>query len=211
MPLYILGFMGMTRRLSQHIDHEYFPLLAVAAFGTFVILCGVVCQAIQYIVSIRDRKQNIDVTGDPWNGRTLEWSTSSPPPFYNFAKIPDGNEIDAFWYQKQRGEAGVEATLNAKDDYSPIHMPKNTATGIYISAFALVFGFAMIWYIWWLAIISLLGVFTTVIIHSFNEDRDYYVTVEEIKAIEDANKDKLRKAKLQQSSTDTDKEVGYGC
>jgi len=211
MPLYILGFMGMTRRVSQHIDHEYFPMLAVAAFGALVILCGIVCQVTQYIVSIRDREQNIDVTGDPWNGRTLEWSTSSPPPFYNFAKIPEVKEIDAFWYQKQRGEAGVEATLNAKDDYSPIHMPKNTATGIYISAFALVFGFAMIWYIWWLAIISLLGIFTTVIMHSFNEDRDYYVSVEEIKAIEEANKEKLRKAKQQKSSIDTDKEVGYGC
>lgn len=207
-PLYALGFMGMTRRLSQGIDPEYFPLLSVAAFGTFIIFCGVACQAIQFIVSIRDREQNVDLTGDPWGGRTLEWSTSSPPPFYNFAKIPKGDEIDAFWYQKQRGEAGVEATLAADEDYAPIHMPKNTATGMYISGFALIFGFSMIWYIWWLAAVGFVGIIATAIIHSFNEDRDYYVTVEEIKAVEDAHKENLRKSK-QQANLDTDVEVDY--
>lgn len=205
-PLYALGFMGMTRRLSQGIDPEYFPLLAVAAFGTFVIFCGVACQAIQFVVSIRDREQNLDLTGDPWDARTLEWSTSSPPPFYNFAKTPKGDEIDAFWYQKQRGEAGVEATLAAEEEYSPIHMPKNTATGIYISGFALVFGFAMIWYIWWLAIVGFVGMLVGVIFHSFNEDRDYYVSVEEIKAIEGAHKEQLRKAKAQKTTTQVDDE-----
>ncbi|MCF7355557.1 cytochrome o ubiquinol oxidase subunit I [Vibrio sp. CK2-1] len=210
-PLYALGFMGMTRRLSQHIDPEYFPLLATAAFGTFIIFCGVLCQATQFIVSVRDREQNRDLTGDPWNARTLEWSTSSPPPFYNFVKIPKGDEIDAFWYQKQRGEAGVEATLAEKEEYSPIHMPKNTATGMVISGFALIFGFAMIWYMWWLAAVGFVGIIVTSIVHSFNEDRDYYVSVEEIKAIEQANKDQLRKAKAQQSTPadDEDMEVDY--
>ncbi len=211
-PLYALGFMGMTRRLSQHIDPEYFPLLATAAFGTFIIFCGVLCQAIQFIVSVRDREQNRDLTGDPWNARTLEWATSSPPPFYNFAKIPKGDEIDAFWYQKQRGEAGVEAKLAEQEEYAPIHMPKNTATGMVISGFALIFGFAMIWYMWWLAAVGFIGIVVTAIVHSFNEDRDYYVSVEEIKAIENAHKEQLRKAKSQQtapSGDDEDMEVDY--
>ncbi|OEF28601.1 cytochrome o ubiquinol oxidase subunit I [Vibrio rumoiensis] len=206
-PLYALGFMGMTRRLSQHIDPEYFPLLATAAFGTFIIFCGVACQAIQFVVSIRNREQNLDLTGDPWDGRTLEWSTSSPPPFYNFAKTPKGDEIDAFWYQKQRGEAGVEVTLAAEEEYSPIHMPKNTATGIYISGFSLVFGFAMIWYIWWLAVVGFVGIVVSAIVHSFNEDRDYYVSVDEIKAIEAANKERLRKAQAQRNSTQADEDM----
>ncbi|MBD1576652.1 cytochrome o ubiquinol oxidase subunit I [Vibrio sp. S11_S32] len=210
LPLYALGFMGMTRRLSQHIDPEYFPLLAVAAFGTFVIFCGVLCQAIQYIVSIRDREHNLDLTGDPWDARTLEWSTSSPPPFYNFATIPQGDEIDAFWYQKQRGEAGVEASLHAEPEYSPIHMPKNTATGMVISALSLIFGFGMIWYIWWLAVLGLVGMIVVAIVHSFNEDRDYYVSVEEIKAIEEANKAKLRQAKqVVAAASDDDMEIDY--
>lgn len=211
-PLYALGFMGMTRRLSQGIDPEYFPLLATAAFGTFIIFCGVACQAIQFVVSVRDREQNRDLTGDPWNARTLEWATSSPPPFYNFAKTPKGDEIDAFWYQKQRGEAGVEATLAETEEYSPIHMPKNTATGMVISGFALIFGFAMIWYMWWLAAVGFVGIVVASIVHSFNEDRDYYVSVEEIKAIEQANKEQLRKAKAQQTNTpvdDEDMEVDY--
>ncbi|MFV0576905.1 MAG: cytochrome o ubiquinol oxidase subunit I [Vibrio sp.] len=205
-PLYALGFMGMTRRLSQHIDPEYFPLLATAAFGTFIIFCGVACQAIQFFVSIRDREQNLDLTGDPWGGRTLEWSTSSPPPFYNFAHLPKGDEIDAFWYQKERGEAGVEAKLTEKVEYAPIHMPKNTATGMVLSGFAMIFGFSMIWYIWWLAIVGFIGMVVTTIVHSFNEDRDYYVTVEEIKAIEDAHKAKLRQAKAQQGKASEDDE-----
>ncbi|WP_086982333.1 cytochrome o ubiquinol oxidase subunit I [Vibrio aphrogenes] len=210
-PLYALGFMGMTRRLSQHIDPEYFPLLATAAFGTFIIFCGVLCQAMQFIVSIRDREQNRDLTGDPWDGRTLEWATSSPPPFYNFAKSPMGDELDAFWYQKQNGVAGIEAKLNEKEEYTPIHMPKNTATGLVISGFSLIFGFAMIWYIWWLAIVGVVGVIVTAIVHSFNEDRDYYVTVEEIKAIEQAHKEQLKKAQAQQTnpSDDEDMEVDY--
>lgn len=209
-PLYALGFMGMTRRLSQHIDPEYFPLLAVAAFGTFIIFCGVACQAIQFIVSVRDREQNRDLTGDPWDARTLEWSTSSPPPFYNFAKLPKGDELDAFWYQKQRGESGVAAKLADQEEYSPIHMPKNTATGIVTSAFALIFGFAMIWYIWWLAAIGFIGIVVTGIVHSFNEDRDYYVSVEEIKQIEAAHKAQLKQAQaLKQAAHKDEMEADY--
>lgn len=179
-PLYALGFMGMTRRLSQNINPEFFPLLAVAAFGALVILTGIACQAIQIFVSVRDREELRDLTGDPWDARTLEWSTSSPPPFYNFAKIPEGGEIDAFWYQKQRGEFKPME----EQEYEEIHMPKNSPTAFYISALALVFGFAMIWYIWWLAGASFAGIIFLCIKHSFNEDIDYYVSVEEVKQVE---------------------------
>ncbi|KLV10548.1 cytochrome o ubiquinol oxidase subunit I [Photobacterium ganghwense] len=208
-PLYALGFMGMTRRLSQDINPEFFPLLAVAACGTAVIAAGVLCQFIQIFVSIRDRHQNVDLSGDPWDGRTLEWATSSPPPFYNFAVLPKGDELDAFWYQKERGEHNKDQEA----EYQPIHMPKNTPTGMYVSAWSLVFGFAMIWYIWWLAAIGFVGMIVTCIRHSFNEDVDYYVTVEEIKAIEAAHKAKLKQAKGQVTSgnedNDDDLEVTY--
>ena len=207
LPLYALGFMGMTRRLSQDLNPEYFPFLAVAAFGTALVAVGVLCQVMQFIVSIRDRKLNEDVTGDAWDGRTLEWSVPSPPPFYNFAVIPKGDELDAFWYQKERGEHDI----NKEVEYERIHMPKNTPTGIYVSFWSLLFGVGMIWYIWWLAIIGFAGIVITSIIHSFNDDVDYYVEVDEIKAIEKAHRERVAQAKqaeLNESNKD-DVEVKY--
>lgn len=185
-PLYALGFMGMTRRISQHIDPEFFPLLATAAFGTVVIACGVLCQFIQFFVSIKNREALRDHTGDPWDARTFEWSTSSPPPFYNFATLPKGDELDSYWYQKQSGEFDVNGE-KPRPKYEPIHMPKNTPMGMYLSAFALAFGFAMIWYIWWLAGLSFVAIVALCIKKSFDEDVDYYVSVEEIEAIEAAH------------------------
>lgn len=179
-PLYALGFMGMTRRLSQQIDPVFHPLLMVSASGVVLIALGILCQVIQIVVSVRDRDQNRDLTGDPWDGRTLEWATSSPPPFYNFAIVPDvQNKHDVFWQMKEEGSAYQKPQV-----YKPIHMPKNTGAGVIISTFSLVFGFAMVWHIWWLAIIGFTGMIVTWIVHSFNEDVDYYVPVEEVERIE---------------------------
>ncbi|WP_409310161.1 cytochrome o ubiquinol oxidase subunit I [Pectobacterium sp. B1J-3] len=191
MPLYILGFMGMTRRLSQQINPEFHSLLMVASFGALLIGLGVLCQVIQFYVSIRDRNQNRDLTGDPWDGRTLEWATSSPAPFYNFATVPHVHERDAFWDAKEKGEAYKKPA-----GYEEIHMPKNTGAGVMISAFSLVLGFAMIWHIWWMAIVGFAGIIVTWIVHSFNQDVDYYVPVKEIEQIENQNFDQLSKAGL---------------
>lgn len=180
LPLYALGFMGMARRISQNLNPEFFPLLTIAAAGTAVIALGVLCQVIQIAVSIRDRHQHVDLTGDPWDARTFEWSTSSPPPFYNFAHLPQGDEIDAYWYQKQRGEFSRQKT----SDYQPIHMPKNTASGVVISALSLIFGFAMVWYLWWLAALSFVAMIGAFIAHTCHDDVDYYVSVDEIERIE---------------------------
>ncbi|CAA2929710.1 cytochrome o ubiquinol oxidase subunit I [Arsenophonus endosymbiont of Bemisia tabaci] len=189
MPLYILGFMGMTRRLSQNIDPQYHSMLMVASLGAALIAIGILCQVIQIIVSIRDRHKNRDFSGDPWDGRTLEWSTSSPAPFYNFAKEPQIDTRDAWWDMKEKGIASQQPTK-----YEPIHMPQNTAAGIIISAFCLIFGFAMVWHIWWLAIIGFSGIIATWIGKSFDDNVDYYLPVEEIKRIEKQHYDKLKKA-----------------
>ncbi|MDR5612783.1 MAG: cbb3-type cytochrome c oxidase subunit I, partial [Arsenophonus sp.] len=189
MPLYILGFMGMTRRLSQNIDPQYHPMLMVASLGAALIAIGILCQVIQIIVSIRDRHKNRDFSGDPWGGRTLEWSTSSPAPFYNFAKEPQIDTRDTWWDMKEKGIAYEQPTK-----YEPIHMPQNTAAGIIISAFCLIFGFAMVWHIWWLAIIGFAGIIATWIGKSFDDNVDYYVPVEEIKRIEKQHYDELKKA-----------------
>ena len=191
MPLYVLGFMGMTRRLSQQIDPQFHPMLVVAACGAALIACGILCQLIQFYVSIRDREQNRDLTGDPWGGRTLEWATSSPPPFYNFAIVPVVHERDAFWEMKEKGEAYKKPA-----GYEEIHMPKNSGAGIVIAAFATLFGFAMIWHIWWLAIASFVGILATWIIKSFDEDVDYYVPVAVVEKLENQHFDEINKAGL---------------
>lgn len=190
MPLYALGFMGMTRRLSQQIDPVFHPLLMVAAAGAALIALGILCQVIQIVVSVRDRGKNRDLTGDPWGGRTLEWATFSPPPFYNFAIVPEvNNQRDVFWQMKEEGTAYQKPLA-----YEPIHMPKNTGAGVVIAAFSLVFGFALIWHIWWLAIVGFAGMIVTWIVHSFNEDVDYFVPVEEVERIENRHFDQISEA-----------------
>jgi len=183
MPLYILGFMGMTRRMQSYPNMEYQPLLIIAMCGAFIIGAGILCQVIQIAVSIRDRKKTADLTGDPWDARTLEWETSSPPSFYNFGSLPRVNELDEFWERKQRGEAWERPAK-----YTDIHMPRNTGTGVVIGAFSLVFGFAMIWHIWWLAIVGLVGMIGTFIWRTFDKDVDYYVPAAEVERIENEHR-----------------------
>lgn len=178
-PLYMLGFMGMTRRLNNYDNPAWTPMLYVALVGAFVVGLAIVFQLIQLYVSVRDRKQNMDLTGDPWGGRTLEWSTSSPPPFYNFAKVPVVKDLDEWWEMKRDGRANE---VPAK--YEKIHMPRNAAEGVIISAFSLVFGFAFIWHIWWLVIFSTVAMLFAVIARSYNSNVDYYVPAEEVAAIE---------------------------
>ncbi|MFL9582635.1 cytochrome o ubiquinol oxidase subunit I [Stenotrophomonas sp. AB1(2024)] len=187
MPLYILGFMGMTRRMQSYPNPEYQPLLVIAMLGAFIIGAGILCQIIQVAVSIRDRKKTADLTGDPWDARTLEWETSSPPSFYNFGSLPKVTELDDFWERKQRGEAWERPVK-----YTDIHMPRNTGTGVVIGAFSLVFGFAMIWHIWWLAIVGLVGMIGTFIWRTFDKDVDYYVPAAEVERIENEHRRHLQ-------------------
>ncbi|MBA1378784.1 cytochrome o ubiquinol oxidase subunit I [Pseudomonas brassicacearum] len=179
MPSYFLGFMGMTRRLNHFNVPEWEPWLLAELLGVGIILCGVSCQILQFYFSIRQRHQNRDVTGDPWDGRTLEWSTASPPPFYNFAQQPVVEGIDAYWGMKERGQkTAVEA------DFQNIHMPRNTAMGLVISLFSLIMCFALVWHIWWLAIVGLVATIGGVIWRSADDDIDYYVPAEEVARIE---------------------------
>ncbi|CAM3939114.1 cytochrome o ubiquinol oxidase subunit I [Rahnella bruchi] len=189
MPLYALGFMGMTRRVSQNIDPEFHPLLVVAACGAALIAIGILCQLIMIFVSVRDRDQNRDLTGDPWGARTLEWSTSSPPPFYNFAIVPQIHDRDEFWDMKEKGTAYKQPAK-----YEPIHMPRNSGAGFIIAMLSLVCGFALIWDIWWLAAVTFIALAGTWIAKSFDEDVDYYVPVEEVERIENQHYEQIRKA-----------------
>lgn len=178
-PLYILGIMGATRRLD-HYDSSlgWQGLFIVAGFGVLTICLGVFFQVLQLVYSIWKRKENRDLTGDPWNGRTLEWSTSSPAPSYNFAIIPEVSERDQFWVDKhKRGES-------EKPQYKAIRMPKNTAAGMVIAFFAFLFGFAVIWHMVWLMIIGLIGVIAAIIIRTSDDDTEYTISAAEVERIE---------------------------
>ncbi len=179
-PLYMLGLMGMTRRLQHISDPSWQPLLIVAEVGAIVILAGILCQVAQLYVSIRTREQRRDLTGDPWNGRTLEWSTASPPPAYNFATLPRVETIDAFWHMKRTGRAPVEPL------YEPIEMPRNSPAGFITAFFAVVMGFSLIWHIWWLAILGFLAAAIVVLIAGWNIDREHEISAAEVAQMERA-------------------------
>lgn len=187
-PLYILGLMGVTRRVNHFEDSSLQIWFVIAACGAALIALGIACFFIQLFVSYRRREQLRDVTGDPWGGRTLEWATSSPPPQYNFAFTPVVHEIDAWWDMKKHG---YQRPLSG---FQPIHMPANTGAGIVIGALSTVFGFAMIWHMWPLAIASFAATVLASIIHTFNYQRDYYIPAAEVAATEDARTQQLAAA-----------------
>ncbi|AJQ86584.1 cytochrome o ubiquinol oxidase subunit I [Xanthomonas oryzae pv. oryzicola] len=181
MPLYVLGFMGMTRRMNTYNHPEWAPWLYVAAVGAAIIGMGIFLNLLQIAYSVWKRKDHMDYTGDPWDGRTLEWATSSPPPFYNFAVLPHIDDRDQFWADKQNGKGWVRPSK-----YEAIHMPRNTAAGVYIGAFSVLMGFGLIWHIWWLAIIGLVGMIGSFIARTFDDDIDYWVPADEVERIENA-------------------------
>ena len=180
MPLYVLGLMGVTRRLRQFDDPSLQIWFVIAGIGAAMIAVGIAAFLIQIFVSVRQRETLRDTTGDPWNGRTLEWSTASPPPDYNFAFTPIVHDGDAYADMKARGYDRPVA------GFLPIHMPKNTGTGVILAGFSVAIGFAMVWYIWWLAAAAMVGLLGTAIVHSFNYKRDYYIPVDEVERTEAA-------------------------
>ncbi|MGV3655356.1 MAG: cytochrome o ubiquinol oxidase subunit I [Noviherbaspirillum sp.] len=180
MPLYVLGLMGVTRRVSHFEDPSLQIWFQAAALGAGLIALGIACMLIQFYVSYRKREALRDVTGDPWDGRTLEWATSSPPPDYNFAFTPRVFDRDAWTDMKRNGYS------RPLGGFQPIHMPKNTAAGFIVAALSAVVGFALIWHIWWLASAAFATLVTAVIVHTFNYKRDYYIPAEEVIRTENA-------------------------
>ena len=187
-PLYVLGLMGVTRRMSHFDDPSLQPWFVVAAFGAALIAIGIAAFLVNLVVSYRKREQLRDHTGDPWNGRTLEWSTSSPPPAYNFAFTPVVRDNDAWADMKQHGFKRPES------GFLPIHMPRNTAAGVVLAGISLVLGFALVWHIWWLAVTAFVALVISAIVHTFNYDRDFHIPAEEVAATEAARTQQLAHA-----------------
>jgi cytochrome o ubiquinol oxidase subunit 1 len=182
MPLYVLGFMGMPRRMEHYANPAWHPWLVVAAIGTAVILLGIIFQIVQLAVSIRRRHATRDLSGDPWQGRTLEWAISSPPPAYNFAITPVVEDFDAFQDMKEKGTAYARP-----ERYHDIPMPTNTGKAFVIGGLVFVFGFAMVWYIWWAALLAAVAILSTVIARSMQDEVEYVIPAAEVERIEQAH------------------------
>jgi cytochrome o ubiquinol oxidase subunit 1 len=184
MPLYAVGFLGMTRRMQHYDVAEWRPWLMIASVGAILILIGIIFQIAQLVVSIRDREQLRDRTGDPWDGRSLEWATASPPPVFNFAVLPDVSGEDAYWSQKVQAR---QAATTDEPHYEAIEMPRNSPTGFVCAFFATVTGFALIWHIWWMVIAGLVGAFATFVVFAWRDHDEYQISADEVARIDRAN------------------------
>ncbi|QAY75376.1 cytochrome o ubiquinol oxidase subunit I [Sphingosinicella sp. BN140058] len=178
MPLYFAGLMGVTRRIQHFDDPALQPFFVIAFIGALIIAIGIFGFVMSIVMGFVHRVKLADTSGDPWDGRTLEWSTASPPPPYNFAFTPVVHDLDAWYDMKSRGYRRPEG------GYRPIHMPRNTGTGLILSGIAFVLGFAMIWYMWWLAALSFVALLAVAIVHTFNFKRDYFIPADEVSATE---------------------------
>ena len=185
MPLYVLGLLGMTRRMQHYDVPEWRPWLIVAACGAALILCGIVLQIVQLVVSIRRRAQLRDLTGDPWDGRSLEWATASPPPAFNFAVLPDVTGEDAYWGTKQH--AARQTQPGAKPEYEAIEVPRNSPTGFVCAFFATLMGFALIWHIWWLFAAGAIGAYATFVVFAWRDEDENLIPAEEVARIDQSN------------------------
>ncbi len=184
-PLYAMGLMGVTRRMRVFDDPSLQIWFVIAGIGAALIACGIATMLLQYAVSIIRRDQNRDLTGDPWNGRTLEWSTSSPPPEYNFAFTPIVHDLDA-WADMKRAGVG-----RPEEGFRPIHMPRTTGAGVVLAGLSGICGFALIWHIWWLAAVSFAAALATAIVHTFNSKRDFHIPADHVVETERARGQQL--------------------
>ena len=190
MPLYVLGFLGMTRRMQHYDVAAWRPWLIVAAGGAVLILIGIVFQIAQLVVSIRRREELRDRTGDPWHGRSLEWATASPPPVFNFAILPDVQGEDAYWEQKSR--ANQQGLEKHEPHYVDVEMPRNSPTGFVCAFFATVMGFALIWHIWWMVAAGFVGAVATFVVFAWRDDDEYIIPAAEVARIDRANRAERR-------------------
>ena len=178
--------MGMTRRMQHYDVADWRPWLLIAAGGAAIILAGIILQIAQLAVSIRRREELRDETGDPWNGRSLEWATPSPPPAFNFAVLPHVEGEDAYWGMKQR--ALQRARLSDEPIYTDIEMPRNSPTGFICAFFATFMGFALIWHIWWIVAVAALGAYATFVVFAWRDRVEYIIPADEVARIDRANR-----------------------
>lgn len=183
MPQYVLGLMGMTRRLVTYgWDKGWWEMNLVSTIGAVLMAIAFLFQVWQIVYSVKYSPK--DTTGDPWNGRTLEWSIPSPVPHYNFATLPEVSSQDEWWEEKQRRARGEQPSIPPK--LEPIHMPRNSGIPFVMSMFWFTAGFGFVFDWVWMTVAGLAGVAVCMLVHSFNYNTDYYIPVEEITRTEAA-------------------------
>ena len=185
-PLYVVGLDGMTRRMQHYTQPEWYPWILVAGVGALIILTGIILQVTQLTVSIRTRASRRELTGDPWDGRTLEWATASPPPAYNFAVLPYVESAEPYWDIKQQARENQQ--LEAEPKYETIEVPRNTPTGFITAFFAVVTGFALIWHIWWIVVLGLVGAYATFVVFAWRDIVETPIAAEEVAREDRANR-----------------------
>ena len=179
MPLYVLGLMGMPRRMEHYNEPAWHPWLIAASIGAVLILIGIACLVLQVIASFRDRRKAADLTGDPYDGRTLEWTTASPPPAYNFAVLPEIRDREPLLDMKERGVVGQRPAA-----YQDIEMPKNSPVGVIMGGLAFVLGFAIVWHIWWLVIVCALAMWVAIAMRASDDEQEYVLPAAEVARLE---------------------------
>ena len=198
-PLYVVGILGMTRRLQHYDVADWRPWILMSALGTVILVVAVICQVVQLAVSFMRRNELRDVTGDPWDGRTLEWATPSPPPVFNFAVLPQVQDAEAYWDVKRR--AREAATFGKEPEYQPVEMPRNSPTGFICAFFATIVGFALIWHIWWLMVLGLIGAYVTFVVFAWRDVPEYVIPADEVARIDRANREIRQEALAGASAT----------
>ena len=188
MPLYVLGLLGMTRRMQHYDVAAWHPWLLVASAGAVLILIGIMFQILQLVVSIRTRDQRREASGDNWDGRTLEWATASPPPSFNFAILPQVHDEEPYWGMKEKARQTLRLGAAEPERYEAIEMPRNSPTGFVTAFFAVVIGFAMIWHIWWMVALGLLGAYVTFVVFAWRDVSEEEIPAEEVARIDRANR-----------------------
>jgi cytochrome o ubiquinol oxidase subunit I len=189
MPLYVAGLLGMTRRLQHYDVAGWRPWVLAAGVGILIMMAGAACQVIQLVVSIRQREQLRDETGDPWDGRSLEWATASPPPVFNFAVLPRVHGTEPYWEIKRRA---IEAQqMPGEPDYHPIELPRNSPTGFITAFFSTLTGFALIWHIWWLVGFGLVAAYAVFVWFAWREVDEHVIPAAEV-ALTDRDRRRAR-------------------
>ena len=186
-PLYVVGLEGMTRRMQHYDRPEWHPWLLLAALGALIILCGIALQVAQLTISIRSRERCRDLTGDPWDGRSLEWATPSPPPAFNFAVLPNATDEEPYWRIKRQAREQMRL-VTPEPHYEPIEMPRNSPVGFVTAFLAVVTGFSLIWHIWWLVVLGLACAYITFVVFAWRDVVEFEIPAEEVARIDRANR-----------------------
>ena len=192
MPLYWLGLLGMQRRMQHYDVAAWHPWLLVAAGGVAIVAVGIGLQVVQLFWSIKHRDRLRDTTGDPWNGRSLEWSTPSPPPAFNFAVVPNVEGEEAYWAIKER--AKQQQGAGAEPEYHDIHLPRGSAVGFICAFFATIMGFSLIWHIWWLVGVAFVAAYATFVVYAWRDENELVIPAADVAREDEAHRAALAAA-----------------